>query len=247
MADKEIKSVQNFGVFAFTGLFVMIGLITAGWFVQNGLKAFRSEDRVVTVKGLAERDVEADLAIWTLSQSVTGNVLSDLQKEVETNQNTIMAYLRGIGFEPAEIGVAPVQLQDLLAQAYRPDNIEKGRYIITQQIVVRSGDMNKINKAMAELGTLLRQNVTLANMQPPTYIFTKLNEIKPEMLKEAVENARQSAQEFAADSGASVGGIKQAYQGLFQILPRDPVQYASEQNQQYKSVRVVTTIDFLIE
>ena len=84
-------------------------------------------------------------------------------------------------------------------------------------------------------------------MQPPTYIFTNLNAIKPEMLAEAVQNARKSAQEFATESGADVGGIKRAYQGLFQILPRDPIAYVSEQNQRFKRVRVVSTVDFYIE
>ncbi len=247
MSEKAVKLGENLGVFVFMGLFVMVGLITAGWFVQNGLMAFRSADRVVTVKGLAERDVEADLAIWTLNHSATGNNLNEVQQSIETNQKTILTYLDYLGFGGDEVGIAPLQVQDLLAQAYRPDNLEKGRYIITQQIVVRSGALDKVSKGLAELGTLLRQNVSLTNMQPPTYIFTDLNAIKPSMLEEAVKNARESAGQFAKDSGASVGGIKSAYQGVFQILPRDPVQYVSEQNQRYKTVRVVSTIDFVLE
>ena len=238
---------QDFGVFLIGAVFVMIGLGLAGWFVQDGLKSFRTSDRVVTVKGLAEQDVEADLAIWTLSQSATGNVLNDVQKEIETNEKTILTYLDYLGFSDDEISVAPLEVQDLLAQSYRPDNLDKGRYIITQRVAVRTSDMDKIDKGMKELGSLLRQNVTLTNMSPPTYIYTKLNDIKPVMLEEAVQNARESAQQFAKDSGARVADIKTAYQGVFQILPRDPVQYVSEQNQRYKTVRVVSTIDFFID
>jgi len=242
MSDKSC----SFG-FGFACVFVMIGLIVSGLFIKQGLTAFRTEDRVVTVKGLAERDVEADLAIWTLSTTATGNALNDVQAQSESRQNAIMAYLDYIGFSGQETDVQPLQVQDLLAQAYRPDHVDKGRYIMTQRITVRTSDMAKITKGVAELNSLLKQNVTLTNMQPPTYIFTDLNTIKPQMLNEAVKNARESAQEFANESGADVGGIKRAYQGVFQILPRDPVAYVSEQHQRYKRVRVVSTVDFYIK
>jgi len=229
-------------------LFVMSGLILSGVFIKQGLQEFRTSDRVVTVKGLAERNVEADLAIWTLSTTSTGNMLSDVQADGENSVAVIESYLSDVGFGGEEISYAPLQVQDLLAQAYRPNNVTQGgRYIITKRITVRTADMGKITRAVAELGGLLKQNVTLTHMQPPTYIFTDLNRIKPEMLAEAVRNARKSAQEFAAESGADVGGIKRAYQGLFQILPRDPIAYVSEQNQQFKRVRVVSTVDFYIE
>jgi len=229
------------------GLFVMVGLVVCGFFVRAGLQEFRTSDRVVTVKGLAERNVEADLAIWTLSNVATGNVLADVQAQSEESRRVIEAYLNKSGFNASEIGYQPLQVQDLL-QAYRPNNVAQGgRYIITQRITVRTEDMNKITRGVEGLGALLKQNVTLSNMQPPIYIFTNLNAIKPEMLAEAVQNARKSAQEFAAESGADVDGIKRAYQGLFQILPRDPINYVSEQNQRFKRVRVVSTVDFYIE
>lgn len=229
------------------GIFVMVGLIVSGYFIQQGLVAFRTDDRVVSVKGLAERNVEANLAIWTLSTSITGNVLADVQTQAENNQNIIITYLKHVGFSSEDIGVAPLQVQDLLAQAYRPDHVDKGRYIMTQRITVRSGDMNKFDRGLAELGSLLRQKVTLTNMQPPTYMFTNLNDIKPEMLAEAVQSARNSAQEFAADSGEDIGGIKRASQGVFQILPRDPVAHVSERNQRFKRVRVVSTVVFYLQ
>lgn len=227
--------------------FVAAGFIIAGSLVKQGLQEFRTADRVVTVKGLAERDVEADLAIWTLATTTTGNDLALAQEQSEARRKAIVMYLDSVGFSADEIGVQPLNVQDLLAQAYRPDHVDKGRYIMTQRITVRTQDMDKIDKAASELNSLLKQNVTLTNMQPPTYIFTGLNAIKPDMLSEAVRNARDSAQEFAKESGADVGGIKRAYQGVFQIKPRDPIAYTSEQNQRYKRVRVVSTVDFYIE
>lgn len=224
-----------------------LGLLSVGWFVSQGLKTFRMEDRVVSVKGLAERDVEADLAVWTLSHTGTGNELAPLQEMIEQNEAILRAFFVRAGFTPQEISVEPLQVQDLMAQAYRPEGIENGRYIITQLITVRTNDMSKIDKALSTQGEVLRKGVVLTNSQPPVYMFTKLNAIKPEMLAEAVKNARQSADEFAADSGQQVGGIKSASQGMFQILSRDPIAYVSEQNQRFKTVRVVSTLDFFLQ
>ncbi len=228
-------------------LLLAVGIGFAGWSVQKGLETFRMEDRVVSVKGLAEKDVEADLAIWGLSSTAIANELSAVTMQTESNKKIILAFLESVGFAKEEIEIQPVQSQDLLAQAYRPENIDQGRYIVTQNINIRTSDMAKMDKAMAEAGTLLQQGVTLSNTQPPVYMFTKLNDIKPAMLAEAVKNARNSAEEFARDSGEGIGDIKMAYQGMFQILPRDPVMYISEQNQRYKTVRVVSTIDFYVQ
>jgi hypothetical protein len=223
------------------------GIGFAGWSVKQGLETFRMEDRVVSVKGLAERDVEADLAIWTLSYSATANDLAAVTQQTDNTRRIILEFLDHTGFSKEEVSIQPVQSQDLLAQAYRPENIDQGRYILTQNINLRSTDIAKMDKAMAEMGTLLRQGVTLSNTQPPVYMFTKLNDIKPAMLAEAVKNARTSAEQFAHDSGESIGDIKMAYQGMFQILPRDPVMYVSEQNQRYKTIRVVSTVDFYVK
>jgi hypothetical protein len=228
-------------------LLLAAGIGFAGWSVKKGLETFRMEDRVVSVKGLAEKDVEADLAIWTLSTTSTANELSAVITQTENNKKIILAFLEHTGFTKEEIEISPVQSQDLLAQAYRPENIDQGRYIVTQNINIRTNDMAKMEKALANAGSLLQQGVTLSNTQPPVYMFTKLNDIKPAMLAEAIKNARTSAEEFARDSGENVGGIKMAYQGMFQILPRDPVQYVSEQNQRYKTVRVVSKVDFFVQ
>lgn len=242
----ECSKGKNCFVIA-SALLIALGFAFAGWSVKEGLSTFRMSDRSVSVKGLAERDVEADLTIWTLSYTTTGNELATVQQQQENYLKIILAYAEAAGFAKTEIEILPLQSQDLLAQAYRPENVEQGRYILTQNINLRTTDMAKMDKAVADVGSLLKQGVTLSNTQPPVYMYTKLNSIKPEMLAEAVKNARISAGEFARDSGQAIGAIKTAYQGTFQILPRDPVQYVSEQNQRYKTIRVVSTIDFYIK
>lgn len=232
---------------AFITLVMAFAVIAAGSLVRDGLESFRMADRTVTVKGLAERDVQADLGVWSLSHSATGNDLAETQTQIESNGAKVMAFLKAQGFDDAEIDARPLQAQDLLAQSYRPEGVDMGRYIITQIMTIRTTDIEKMEKSMRAVGDLLRQGVTLATTNPPMYFFTKLNDIKPDMLADSTRNARAAAAEFADQSGASVGRIKEASQGLFQILPRDPVQYENEQNQRAKTVRVVSTITFYLD
>lgn len=219
----------------------------AGWSVAEGLKSFRTADRSVSMKGLSERNVEADLGVWMLGYSATGNDLAEVQNQMEAYDKTLKAYLTRTGFTADEISYQPLQSQDLMAQAYRPENIQQGRYIISQTVSLRTTDLSKLDRATAEIGALLKDGLTLSNTGAPVYMFTKLNDIKPEMLAEAVASARKSAEEFSKNSGQRIGAIKGANQGIFEILPRDPNDMVSEQNQRFKRVRVVSTIDFYLE
>lgn len=228
-------------------LLVALGLAATGWFIRDGLRSFNMDDRIVSVKGLAEKNVEADLAIWTLSHSVTGNDLAQVQASSEENEKALRDYLKAIGFPEADISPSSLQSQDLLAQTYRPEGVDQGRYIVTQTLNIRTTDFSKLDKTQAQMGELLRKGVTVSAQNSPSYIFSRLNDIKPEMLAEATRNARDAAAEFAKQSGAEVGSIKRASQGVFQILPRDLQNSESEQYQRYKTVRVVSTVDFYLK
>jgi len=98
---------------------------------------------------------------------------------------------------------------------------------------------------------LLSAGVALQSGGPyqggPTYLFTRLNDLKPEMIAEATARAREAAAQFAVDSGAALGGIRRANQGLFQILGRDDVTSLREEQQIHKVVRVVSTIEYFLE
>jgi uncharacterized protein len=93
-------------------------------------------------------------------------------------------------------------------------------------------------------GELVKQGVVLADTGGPRYLFTKLNDIKPTMLAAATRNARQAAEQFAADSGSEIAEIRRASQGLFEILARDPAPGLSEPNQIEKQIRVVSTVEY---
>lgn len=228
-------------------ILLSLSICYAGSMIYSGMTEFRSSDRTINVKGLAVKDVEADLAIWTLKHTTTGNNLALVQAQINANSAKLRGFLKINGIPDTDIAGRRLEVTDLLAQTYRQSGADQYRYIISEVITVRSSNVNGVEAAYQKSGELLSQNVSLVseqNRSPIDYIFTGLNAIKPEMIAEATKSARESAEQFASDSGAKIGGIKYATQGYFQILPRDSENAYEERQSRSKSVRVVTTINF---
>lgn len=224
------------------------GLVLGGWLIGRGFEAARVADRVVTVKGVAEQEVAADLALWPIRFVVTSNRLEEAQAKIEAASQAVRAFLVGQGLPPEAIAVRRLEVSDLLAQAYRSGPVDS-RYIVGETLTVRTTDIAKVEAASQGIGALIAAGVVLDGGQGesgggPIYLFTRLNTVKPTMIAAATENARVAAQQFAKDSGSRITGIRRANQGLFQILPRDEAPGLSEARQIAKVVRVVTTIDY---
>ncbi len=237
------------GIFLILALLVLAcGIGYASTNIYKGLREFKSYDRFVTVKGLAQKDVVADLVLWPISYTETGNDLSTLQATMETRGANVITFLKKYGVADSEIELQQVNVQDLMAQGYRQDNVQDSRYILTQTYMVRTPNVEAVYKASQNVGELVKQGIVLAQGSAgPTYLYTKLNDIKPEMIAQATQNAREAADQFAKDSGQKVGEIRTAYQGIFQILARDDTYAVSEPQQMNKTVRVVSTIDFYLK
>lgn len=226
-------------------IFLAIGLIGAGWFVKQGLFHLRGGERAVSVRGVAERDVVANLAIWPIQYTVTNNELAAAQASLDEQGKKVEAFLTAQGLPADNVKVQKVEVTDLLAQQYRPDNIQNGRYILTKTYMVRTNDVALVDKMYRNIGDLIAQGVILAQGSGPSYMFTQLNDVKPDMIAQATKSAREGAEKFAADSGAQVGGIKTASQGLFSINARDD-DNAPESTVIDKRVRVVTTVEYYL-
>lgn len=226
---------------------MVFALLGSATLLKDGLQSFRTNDRYITVRGLATRDVDADLAVWAIRHAATSNVLDDARTQLEKDSGSIRGFLTEQGLKAGDINVLSIESQDLMAQQYRPDNIQNGRYVLTETLVVRSTDVDVVAKATQNMTQLLAKGVVLTNTTPPTYLFTKLNDVKPDMIAEATKNARAGAEQFAKDSGQRVGDIRNASQGYFEIQPRDPVMDVPESAQRKKLVRVVTSVDFFLE
>ena len=227
---------------------VAIGLLFVGFFPGYYYYHSKFNYNAVTVKGLAEQDVEADLAIWEIKFVATGNDLVKTKNDLEKQTDAILAFLHDNNFSDDEIEMGGTETNDLMANPYRGNEAITSRFILTRTITVRSNQVHNIADTYTRAGDLINSGVVFENQynSPISYIFTKLNDIKPQMLEEATKNARQAALEFAKSSDSKVGKIHSANQGVFSILPRDNAN-ASETQQINKKVRVVATVEYFLE
>lgn len=203
-------------------------------------------NNTVTVKGLAEMDVVADLAIWKLKFVVTNNDLKAAQQQITTQANEIKSFLQKQGFKTEEISIGRIETNDLMANPYRSQEANNSRFILTQSITVKSNNVMLVDKTIPQTDKLIAQGIIFDNNDgySVSYIFTKLNDIKPQMITEATQNAKKAAAEFAKNSDSKVGKIRRANQGIFSILPREQAEGNYEQQQINKTVRVVSTIEY---
>ncbi|MDY6407221.1 MAG: SIMPL domain-containing protein [Pseudomonadota bacterium] len=237
-----------------TKLSVIVGIIVAGGIALGGFfpgyyfYKTNYDLRTVKVKGLAEQDVKADLAVWNIRFQSANNDLGIAKQDIENQEKTIRSFLQKAGFLDSEIIVQGLSMQDAYADSYRDRNTIAARYTLTQTLTVRSHQVDLIHQTYPKIGDLVSQKVTLSGYgNGVSYLFTGLNEIKPTMLKKATQNARQAADEFAQNSQSRVGQIRSANQGVFSILPREDIPDQSERDQINKKVRVVSTIEYYLE
>src|SRR6516225_12181970 len=241
---------------ALLGSLLALGLIVGGWVTGAQIKATRLSDRYVTVKGLVERQVKSNLAIWPLSYKETGDDLTSVYARTEADKKAILQFLDQQSIQSSEIELGVVRVVDTQANEYGGPNRPAHRYIVEQQITVRTARVDQVAEAAQKTMQLLQKGIVLnsvPNQMGLTYKFTGLNSIKPDMITEATRNARAAAERFAADSGSKVGSIRTANQGVFSILPADQggdtgePGYGMTDSSLMKTVRVVTSVEYYLE
>lgn len=220
-----------------------VGLALLGVFVYNGINSLAKRDRVVSVRGLAEKEVQADRVIWPLAYKTVGDDLGSVYRDISSANKKIQTFLIKNGIKASDIANGAPQVNDLWTNEYR-DNVNRQRYNATSVTTVSSSDVAKVRALMTRTGELLSQGIAIAPNDynyPIQFDFTSLNKIKPQMIEQATKNAREAAEKFAKDSESKLGKIKSAQQGLFSIEDRDS-------NTPYiKEVRVVTTVDYYLD
>ncbi|UCG75396.1 MAG: SIMPL domain-containing protein [Gemmatimonadota bacterium] len=230
---------------------IAIGIAAAGWQVGHGFSQGRAVDRFVTVKGVSERGVEADLALWPLQFVSADNDLSRAQRRLDESIRVTLAFLAEQGLDTTETRLQGLRVTDVLANPYQQQRTVN-RFVVQQTLVLRSTEPRRALAASERIGKLVDAGVVLSSgseygIGGPTFLFTGLNDIKPEMIAEATARGREAAEQFAADSRSRIAGIRRANQGVFVILPRDQAPGLTEQGQLEKTVRVVSTIEYFLE
>ena len=235
------------------GLCLLVGLAVGGYFIGKGAARFKSDTRTVTVKGLVEKEVKADHAVWMLRFRRASEDLRDAHSKISTDREIAIAFLKNQGFKDEEIGRQPTRTIDKLAREYgQTHTVERFRYVVTNALLVSTRNVDLVIKAVGATEELLKSGVVLDGQQEggtanPRYIITTFNALRPQLLADATKNARITAQQFASDSGAQVGKIRSANQGAIQIFGSDGNNESapySPTSTPGKKIRVVSTFAF---
>lgn len=232
------------------GGLVGLGVAAGGYLAGASLVESRLGYRVVTVKGLAEREVKADLGFWPIRFVTTGPTLEDARGKLETSESSVKAFLMKQGFADGDIQVQNIQVEDRIAGYNAQGTPEESRFVLTEDLLVRSSEVDKLQGSAKMIGDLLKSGVVFsadAYNAGPSFIFTGVNSLKGDMLTEATKRAREAADKFASESGAKVGDIQSANQGVIEITPAIEIPNDRPEKQLNKKVRVVTTITYFLK
>ncbi|MBX3041092.1 MAG: SIMPL domain-containing protein [Bdellovibrionaceae bacterium] len=223
-------------------LLIAVGIVVAGFLMSRAIVTFKEMDRAVEVRGLAERVVDADQAVWTIRYSASSEQLTDVNAKILALQNQVIDFVKQQGFTDAEIQKDVVNMTDKTTQEYGDS---KGpRFVARGGVMVGTKRVQEVTAASQKTDELLKKGIVLSSSNV-SYYFTDLNSIKPAMLQEATKSAREAAQVFAQHADAKVGGIKRATQGLFSI--NSPLEDYDNSTSIKKKVRVVTQVVFYLE
>jgi hypothetical protein len=251
------RTVSPIAPVAVLGVCLLLGLVVGGWVLGSEIKAIKLADRYVEVKGLVERTVKSDMAIWPVSFKEAGNDLPQVFAKSEADKTAVLKFFAGQGITPQEITIGQIQVTDKEANEYGGNNTGP-RYIVQQTVTAQSQDVDKISRAGAKTAELVQAGVVVGGSNGQggiSYKFNGLNGLKPDMITEATRNARASADRFAADSGSKVGSIRSANQGVFSISAADGASSGNEEGgaggsnadaSVMKTVRVVATVDYYL-
>ncbi|MBS3798251.1 SIMPL domain-containing protein [Pseudoalteromonas sp. BDTF-M6] len=234
------KSITHINILP--AFLLALGLASIGILLSNAIVEFKAMDRTVVVKGLAEQQVQADTAIWPIVFTEAGEQLEEVTAAVQQKQDAVVAFLKLHGFSDEEISFGQVTVVDKKAQQYGPEQVGL-RYLVSANMSVYSQSPNQVRHASSQIGELAKQGIAIGGDRYTNrieYLFTGLNDIKPQMIEQATRNAREVALKFARDSDSTLGKIKSARQGQFSISDRD------SSSPHLKKVRVVSTVEYYL-
>jgi uncharacterized protein len=234
-------------------------IVLSAFVLRDGISSIKQSERFVSVRGVAEKDVKADLAIWPLRVRVAGNELAAASAQLDAAQERVVKFLVDNGIAADAISRQNIRVTDKLANDYNDNNKAAMRYALEAVITVRSKEVDKVLKASQQTNQLAAAGIVVSSgggydNSGPQFLFTGLNNIKPAMLADATKSAREGASKFAADSGSKVGNIRRATQGLFTINDRDQALDGEGRGGEFgrtsgidKRVRVVVTVEYTLE
>ncbi|MFN5135872.1 MAG: SIMPL domain-containing protein [Chitinophagaceae bacterium] len=212
--------MKNWIPAAVISLAVIVGL----WIVGDAYKYKFKSSETISVTGLAEKDFTSDLIVWSGSFNRYGFDLKTAYASLKQDESTIKSYLNSKGISDSNIVFSAITTTKNFQRKYDKDGVEISNeftgYTLTGNVRVESKEINRVEKLSREITELLEKGIEL-NSNPPEYYYTRLNELKIDLLAKASEDAKTRAETIAKNSGGSLGGIKKATMGVFQITGKN--------------------------
>ena len=229
-------------------LSLLAGLYLAGQQIGEGTARVRADNRSLTVKGLAEQEVKADLATWNIAFRRAGNDYPELQAQIKADKEAVQAFLTKQGFAAAEVQAQPMRTVDKLTNEYGGGQGEdRARYILTGKYTVKSKNVDLVASALGHLDELQAGGILLdtEGNANPSYALTNFNqELRPLLLDHATANAKATAEQMAKKLGVKVGKLRSANQGVIQIFGAEQDNEYGGEGSMQKKLRVVSTFEF---
>ena len=239
MADSTSSLLARGASVVVASFLLALGIYEGGFFIGQGISNWNSGRRIISVKGLSEREVPASVAVWTIGYVASGNDLGSINRKISDNTRAVVAFLKNSGFDEKDMAVQPPALHDASMEPREKDMpLPPERFRAEQSVLLRTAKVDLIKPALASASTLMTNGVLLSAGCQPTYVYNQLNEIKPAMIQEATKNARIAAEQFSRDSQTGLGKLRNASQGWFQVENRDAA------TPERKMVRVVVDVDY---
>jgi len=179
-----------------------------------------SMDNGISVTGLGSRDFVSDLIIWQSSVSARASNLKEAYALIEQRKQSVKEYLVKKGVKSNELEISSIDIEKEFQTMYESNGTSYSQFIgykLTQRIRVESGNVDRVEKISREISELIDQGIEIVT-ESPLYYYTKLSELKVEMIAQATADAKLRAEKIAEKSGSELGSLKQAAMGVFQII-----------------------------
>lgn len=232
------------------GVFLSAGIIAGTLIIAKTVQQVKFQNQRIQVKGFAERTITSDVAVWRGQVTTRAPDLVTAYSNLQLDLEKVLTYLaqKGISRDDMDIPSVITTIQYQITDQGMTTNVVDG-YILFQPVSITSSNIEQIADIANEITVLIKEGVEFDSF-PPQYFFSKLDDIKIELLGEATKNAYMRAEQLAQNSGSEVGSLKYASQGVFQITPvysTDVSDYGTYDTSTIeKSAKAVVTIEYSI-
>lgn len=248
--SKRIGRSTDFGLL-FLGGSLALGLIISVYIAAGVVEEIQVRDKTISVKGYAEQPIKANLGIWSASLRVEARELPQAAAKLERDRNVLIDFLNQLGFESRDISLSSIDITERFKRDEKGrETSELAKYVLSQNYSIESEDVALIAKTSVVSGDLLVEGLEL-HVHDPRYLYTRLNDLKLQMLEKATVNGRERVLKLISASDASIGALRSASQGVFQITPINSTEVSgygmNDTSTIDKAIKAVVAVEYEIQ